>query len=170
MAEAELRRLDGPDGGARVRDPGPPRSRRIPSTRRTSSSRSGPGAGGDESSLFAQDLFRMYTRFAETKGWKIEVLDSSVSPIGGFKEVIAGDPGEERLFPAQVRERRPSRPARSQDRRQRPDPHLDRDRGRPSRGRRDRRQARSQGPEDRGLRVVRVRADRASTGTTPPSG
>jgi peptide chain release factor 1 len=51
------------------------------------------GAGGDESSLFAQDLFRMYTRFAETKGWKIEVLDSSVSPIGGFKEVITSVQG-----------------------------------------------------------------------------
>ena len=51
------------------------------------------GAGGDESSLFAQDLFRMYTRFAETKGWKMEVLDSSVSPIGGFKEVIASIQG-----------------------------------------------------------------------------
>jgi peptide chain release factor 1 len=51
------------------------------------------GAGGDESSLFAQDLFRMYTRFAETQGWKIEVLDSSVSPIGGFKEVIASVQG-----------------------------------------------------------------------------
>jgi len=51
------------------------------------------GAGGDESSLFAQDLFRMYTRFAESRGWKIEVLDSSVSPIGGFKEVIASVQG-----------------------------------------------------------------------------
>ncbi len=52
------------------------------------------GAGGDEASLFAQDLFRMYTRFAESKGWKIEVLDSSQSPIGGFKEVVAGIQGK----------------------------------------------------------------------------
>ncbi|MCX6561381.1 MAG: peptide chain release factor 1 [Candidatus Aminicenantes bacterium] len=52
------------------------------------------GAGGDEASLFAQDLFRMYTRFAEAKGWKIEVLDSSQSPIGGFKEVVAGIQGK----------------------------------------------------------------------------
>jgi len=51
------------------------------------------GAGGDESSLFAQDLFRMYTRFAEAKGWKMEVLDTSVSPIGGFKEIIASIQG-----------------------------------------------------------------------------
>ena len=48
------------------------------------------GAGGDESSLFAQDLFRMYTRFAESKGWKTEVMSSSPSPIGGLKEIIVG--------------------------------------------------------------------------------
>jgi len=52
------------------------------------------GAGGDESSLFAQDLFRMYSRYAEHKGWKLEVMDMSVSPIGGFKEVIAGVQGK----------------------------------------------------------------------------
>ena len=46
------------------------------------------GAGGDEASLFAQDLFRMYSRFAEKKGWKFEVVDSSFSPIGGLKEAI----------------------------------------------------------------------------------
>lgn len=48
------------------------------------------GAGGDESSLFAQDLFRMYARYAEKKGWTFEVMDTSISPIGGFKEAIAG--------------------------------------------------------------------------------
>jgi peptide chain release factor 1 len=48
------------------------------------------GAGGDESSLFAQDLFRMYARYAEQKGWAFEVMDTSLSPIGGFKEAIAG--------------------------------------------------------------------------------
>ena len=52
------------------------------------------GAGGDESSLFAQDLFRMYSRFAETSGWKLEVLETSVSPIGGFKEIIVGIRGK----------------------------------------------------------------------------
>jgi len=46
------------------------------------------GAGGDEASLFAQDLFRMYSRFAEKKGWKVEIMNASYSPIGGFKEVI----------------------------------------------------------------------------------
>lgn len=47
------------------------------------------GAGGDEASLFAQDLFRMYSRYAENKGWKFEVLDVSPSPIGGVKEAVA---------------------------------------------------------------------------------
>ena len=47
------------------------------------------GAGGDEASLFAQDLFRMYSRYAENKGWKFEVLDVSPSPVGGVKEAVA---------------------------------------------------------------------------------
>ncbi|MBK8000889.1 MAG: peptide chain release factor 1 [Verrucomicrobia bacterium] len=46
------------------------------------------GAGGSESALFGADLFRMYTRYAETRGWKVETLDSSPSDLGGFKEVI----------------------------------------------------------------------------------
>ncbi|MBD3247980.1 peptide chain release factor 1 [Candidatus Falkowbacteria bacterium] len=46
------------------------------------------GTGGDESALFAADLFRMYSRFAEKQGWKLEMLDSSQTGIGGFKEVI----------------------------------------------------------------------------------
>ena len=52
------------------------------------------GAGGDEASLFAQDLFRMYSRYAEKKGWKTEVLESSQSPIGGFKEIVLGIQGQ----------------------------------------------------------------------------
>lgn len=52
------------------------------------------GAGGDEASLFAQDLFRMYSRFAEKKGWKSEVMSTSFSPIGGFKEIIVNIRGE----------------------------------------------------------------------------
>ena len=46
------------------------------------------GTGGDEASLFAGDLFRMYSRFAEQKGWKTELLSSSESEVGGFKEII----------------------------------------------------------------------------------
>jgi len=52
------------------------------------------GAGGDEASLFAQDLFRMYSKFAENMGWKIDVLTTSLSPVGGFKEVIFSVHGE----------------------------------------------------------------------------
>ncbi len=46
------------------------------------------GTGGDEASLFAADLLRMYLRFAERKGWQTEVIDSSPTDIGGFKEII----------------------------------------------------------------------------------
>lgn len=46
------------------------------------------GAGGSESALFAADLYRMYTRYSEARGWKVETLDSSPSDLGGFKEVI----------------------------------------------------------------------------------
>ncbi|GBE13670.1 peptide chain release factor 1 [bacterium BMS3Bbin14] len=47
------------------------------------------GTGGDEAALFVADLFRMYSRFAESKGWKIETMSSSPIGIGGFKEIIA---------------------------------------------------------------------------------
>ena len=46
------------------------------------------GTGGDEASLFASVLFRMYSRYAERRGWKIEILSSSETGLGGFKEVI----------------------------------------------------------------------------------
>jgi peptide chain release factor 1 len=47
------------------------------------------GTGGDEATLFAQEIFRMYSRYAETQGWRVEVLSTSVSAVGGLKEVIA---------------------------------------------------------------------------------
>ena len=47
------------------------------------------GTGGDESALFAGDLFRMYTRFAERKRWQVEVISESPGEMGGYKEVIA---------------------------------------------------------------------------------
>jgi peptide chain release factor 1 len=52
------------------------------------------GTGGDEASLFAAEIFRMYTRFAEQHKWKVEVLSTSESGVGGFKEVIAIIEGE----------------------------------------------------------------------------
>ncbi len=45
-------------------------------------------AGGDEAALFAGDLFDMYQRYAESQGWKVEVMDASITGIGGYKEVI----------------------------------------------------------------------------------
>jgi peptide chain release factor 1 len=47
------------------------------------------GTGGDEATLFAQEVFRMYSRYAETQGWRVEVLSTSLSGVGGLKEVIA---------------------------------------------------------------------------------
>src|SRR5689334_21745182 len=55
------------------------------------------GTGGDEATLFVAELFRMYTRYAETKGWKVEVLSTSESSVGGMKEVIAMIEGD-RVF------------------------------------------------------------------------
>ncbi len=46
-------------------------------------------AGGEEAALFAADLFRMYSRYAERKGWKVQMLDANVTGRGGFKEVVA---------------------------------------------------------------------------------
>jgi peptide chain release factor 1 len=51
------------------------------------------GTGGDEAALFAGELFRMYSRYAETLGWKVEVLDSSPSNLGGVKEIVAAIQG-----------------------------------------------------------------------------
>ena len=48
-----------------------------------------PGTGGDEAGLFAGDLLRMYQRYAEGQGWKFEILEESVSDLGGIKEVVA---------------------------------------------------------------------------------
>jgi len=47
------------------------------------------GAGGDEAAIFAGDLFRMYTRYAETKRWQVEVMSESLGEHGGYKEIIA---------------------------------------------------------------------------------
>ncbi|MHC4520374.1 MAG: peptide chain release factor 1 [Planctomycetota bacterium] len=52
------------------------------------------GTGGEEAALFAKDLYGMYTRYADTKRWKVEQLDFSASDMGGFREVIFGIKGE----------------------------------------------------------------------------
>ena len=53
------------------------------------------GTGGDEAGLFAANLFRMYQRYAEQKGWKVEVMDSSDTGIGGFKEIVSSISGQD---------------------------------------------------------------------------
>jgi peptide chain release factor 1 len=52
------------------------------------------GTGGEEASLFASELFRMYTRYAETRRWKVEILSSSETGLGGLKEIIASIEGQ----------------------------------------------------------------------------
>ncbi|HFB2047955.1 MAG: peptide chain release factor 1 [Hyphomicrobiaceae bacterium] len=51
------------------------------------------GTGGDEATLFAADLFRMYARYAELKKWRVEIMEYSVNDVGGYKEVIASITG-----------------------------------------------------------------------------
>lgn len=53
------------------------------------------GTGGEESNLFASDLFRMYTKYAESKGWKVTILSKNQTGTGGFKEIIAQIKGAE---------------------------------------------------------------------------
>ena len=52
------------------------------------------GTGGDESALFAGDLFRMYSRYAERQGWRVEVISANESELGGYREIIARIVGE----------------------------------------------------------------------------
>jgi peptide chain release factor 1 len=52
------------------------------------------GTGGDEAALFARDLYEMYRKYAEAKGWKVEVLEMTATELGGFKETILGLEGE----------------------------------------------------------------------------
>jgi len=52
------------------------------------------GTGGDEASIFAGDIYRMYTKYCETKGWKIELVDYTEGTVGGFKEIILNVSGE----------------------------------------------------------------------------
>lgn len=52
------------------------------------------GTGGDEAALFAGDLYRMYTRYAEGQGWKVDMISANASEVGGFKEVVANVQGK----------------------------------------------------------------------------
>jgi len=73
--------------------------------------------GGEEAALFAADLFRMYNKWAERKGWKVEVVDASPTEKGGFDKIEF------------VRGRRPPRAARAEDRGAGPHPHVGGDGG-----------------------------------------
>ena len=53
------------------------------------------GTGGEEAALFAGDLFRMYKKHAEARGWRVEIFDASPSELGGFKEVFLRVTGDE---------------------------------------------------------------------------
>ncbi len=114
------------------------------------------GEGGEEAALFAADLFRMYTRFAETLGWKVEVLNLSESATGGIKECIALVDREGRLRAAPLRGGRAPRAARAGDRDAGAHPHVDGDRRRAARGRRRRRAHRREGPRDHHRRERRA--------------
>ena len=90
------------------------------------------GEGGDESALFAGDLLRMYQRYAERHHWATEILDSTVTGLGGVKAATLavkgkkGAPGPGRLGPPEVRRRRAPRPAGPGHRVAGPDSHVGR--------------------------------------------
>jgi len=97
------------------------------------------GAGGDEASLFAGELYRMYARFVETKpGWRIELISDSPSDVGGYKEIIFQLKGPDAYGWLKYESGVTPRPTRPRNRVQRPHPHLHRHRSRAPRSRGDR--------------------------------
>ena len=115
------------------------------------------GTGGDEAALFAGDLYKMLTRYAEERGFATEVLSQSASEAGGFKEVTFEVKRRGRLLGLQVRGRDAPRPARAGDRVPGADPHLDGDDRGAARGRGGRRRGRPERPADRRLPLLRAR-------------
>ena len=87
------------------------------------------GTGGNEASLFAGDLARMYTRYAQAKGFAVEILSANENEDGGYKEITLEVKRPGRLLRAQVRERRAPRAARAGHRGGGPHPYLDGHRG-----------------------------------------
>ena len=81
------------------------------------------GTGGDEAALFAGDLFRMYSRYAELKRWKLEVMDFNDTGLGGYKEIVFSLKGKE-VYSRMKLEAGFTGPDR--DRKRRQDPHIDR--------------------------------------------
>lgn len=71
------------------------------------------GAGGEEAALFGAMLMRMYMRYAERHGWKTEMLEASMTELGGVKEAVFAITGEKCVQPPEIRKRRASRAAHS---------------------------------------------------------
>ena len=124
------------------------------------------GTGGDEAALFAGDLLRMYQRYAETQGWRFELISASAVRGRRLQGSDRLDQRPGRVRAAEVRKRRPPRPARAGDRKRRPHPHLGGDRRGAARGRGGRRPDRRQGSAHRRLSLVRARA---ASRSTPPT-
>ncbi len=127
------------------------------------------GTGGEEAALFAADLFRMYSRYAETKGWKMEIMSASETGTGGYKEVIASIAGD-RVYSHLKYEsgiHRVQRVPATES--QGAHPHQRRDRGHPARGRRGRGAAGRRGPAHRRVPFVGPRrAERQHHGLGHP--
>jgi len=105
------------------------------------------GAGGEEAALFAADLARMYTKYAERQRWKIEVMDVSTTGTGGVKEVILFIQGRGAWSRLKFERGHGG---------ERADPHLDRHRRRTARGGGRRRQDRREGPQGRCVPLLRA--------------
>ena len=155
LAQAELAHAADAPRRAREGDPRACCCRAIPNDEKNAILEIRAGTGGDEAALFAHELFRMYSRYAERRGWKVEPLSLSAVGAGGVKEVIASVSGEQRLRPAQARARRAPRAARAGHRGAGAHPHLDRDRRGAARGRGGRRPDRPDRPAHRRLPLVR---------------
>ncbi len=91
--------------------------RRTPPTRRARSSRSAPAPAATKAALFAGDLFRMYQRYADVHGWKVNVVEESPGEVGGYKEVVAEVNGRGVFARLKFEIRRPPRSARARHRR-----------------------------------------------------
>ena len=126
--------------------------RRTRTTRRNVVLEIRAGTGGDEAALFAEELFRMYVRYAESRGWKVEVIDrSDAGGVGGIKEIqaiVEGEGAFSRLkYEGGVHrvQRVPATETAG------PDPHVGGHRRRPARGRGRRRRDQRQGHPRRPL-------------------
>jgi peptide chain release factor 1 len=82
------------------------------------------GTGGDEAAIFAGDLFRMYSRYAQLMGWKVDVVDASPGDAGGYKEIVANVSGDGVFGHMKWGKRRAPGATRSGHRDAGPDPHI----------------------------------------------